>query len=134
MNIAKIKQKLPFHHNIPCIFQVDMMKWFIFWHQSSFISGQDIDSSHYVCDVLDYSKGTWRNCDDDTITNYSGYPKNVYDYLSNKNEQKKGEFIMNGSDRIVSMLYIKETFLNPAHTLFVPVNQYPKILKILRGE
>ena len=36
--------------------------------------GKSMDSGHYVCDVLDHNKGTWRNCDDDTMTNYSGYP------------------------------------------------------------
>ena len=39
------------------------------------ITGNDMDSGHYVCDVLDYNTGTWWNCDDDTITKYSGYPK-----------------------------------------------------------
>ena len=41
---------------------------------------------------------------------------------------------MNGSDRILSMVYIKETLLHPEHTLFVLVNQYPKTLKISRRE
>ena len=26
INIEKIKQKLPFHHNIPCLFQVNILK------------------------------------------------------------------------------------------------------------
>ena len=34
---SKIKQKFPFYHNIPCLFQVAMMKWFILWPQSSFM-------------------------------------------------------------------------------------------------
>ena len=38
---------------------------------------------------------------------------------------------MDGSDRILSLLYIKETLLYPTHTIFVLENQYPKILKIL---
>ena len=81
--------------------------------------GKDVDSGHYVCDVLDYNTGTWWNCDDETIINYSGYPYNVYNDLSNETEQKKGRnFIMNGSYRIMSILYIKETFLHPEHTLF----------------
>ena len=45
--------------------------------------GKDMNSVHYVCDVLDYNTGTWWNCDDDTIANYSGYPENVYYNLSN---------------------------------------------------
>ena len=47
--------------------------------------GNEMDSGHYVCDVLDYNIGTWRNYDYDTITKYSGYPKNVYDNLSKEN-------------------------------------------------
>ena len=49
-----------------------------------------MDSGHYACDILDYNTGTWWNCDDDTITKYSGYPKNLYGNLSKENEQKKG--------------------------------------------
>ena len=26
--------------------------------------GNDMDQGNYVCDVLDYNIGTWRNCDD----------------------------------------------------------------------
>ena len=39
--------------------------------------GNDMDKCHYVCDVLYYNSGTWWNCDDATITQYPGYPKNV---------------------------------------------------------
>ena len=42
----------------------------------------DMDKVNYVCDVLDYNTGTWWKCDDDTITQYLGYPMNVYDDLS----------------------------------------------------
>ena len=45
--------------------------------------GKDMDSGHYVCDILDYSTGTWWNCDDGKITNYSGYTESVYDNVSN---------------------------------------------------
>ena len=41
---------------------------------------------------------------------------------------------MDGSDRIVSILNIKETFLYPEHTIFVLGNRFSKILKILRRE
>ena len=40
--------------------------------------GNDMDKGHYVCDVLYYNKGTCWNCDDETITQYPGYPMNVY--------------------------------------------------------
>ena len=45
--------------------------------------GQYMDSVHYICDLLDYNTGTWWNCDNYTINNYSGYPENFYDNLSN---------------------------------------------------
>ena len=51
--------------------------------------GKYMDSGLYVCDVLYYNTGTWWNGDDDTITNYSGYPYNIYNYLSNENQQKR---------------------------------------------
>ena len=47
--------------------------------------GKDMDSGNYVCDVLYYNIGTWWNYDDDTITNYSGYPEDVYNNLLNEN-------------------------------------------------
>ena len=53
--------------------------------------GNDMDKDHYVCHVLDYTIGTWWNCDDSTITQHSGYTMNVYDNLSIDNEQKKGK-------------------------------------------
>ena len=68
--------------------------------------GNDIDKGHYACDLLDYHKGTWWNCDDDTITQYLGYPMNVYDDLSTDKIKKGGKVSMDGSDRIVSILYI----------------------------
>ena len=36
--------------------------------------GKSMDSGYYMCDILDHNTGTWRNCDDDTMTKYSGYP------------------------------------------------------------
>ena len=52
--------------------------------------GNDMNSGHYICDVLYYNTGTWWNCDDGTITKYSGYPDNVYDNSSKRNEPKDG--------------------------------------------
>ena len=43
---------------------------------------KDMDKGNYIFDVLDYNTVTWRNCDDDTITQYTGFPMNVYDDLS----------------------------------------------------
>ena len=42
----------------------------------------DMDQGHYVCDVLEYNTGTWWNCDDEKVTQYPGYPMNVYNDLS----------------------------------------------------
>ena len=89
--------------------------------------GNDMDSGHYVCDLLDYNTGTWWNCCDDTITKYEVYPNNVYDNLSIDNEQKKRkDCILDGSDSIVSIYILKKIFLHPAPTLFVQLNQYTK--------
>ena len=52
--------------------------------------GKDMYSGHQVCGVLDYNTGTWWNYDDDKITNYLVYPENIYDSLSNGNEQNRG--------------------------------------------
>ena len=53
-----------------------------------------MDSGDYVCYALDYSTLIWWNFDDDTITDYSGYPENFYDNWSNENEQKKGKNVL----------------------------------------
>ena len=44
--------------------------------------GNDMDQRHQVCDILYYNTGTWWNCDDEKITQYPGYPMNVYNDLS----------------------------------------------------
>ena len=41
-----------------------------------------MDKGPYVCDVLDYNTGTLWDCDDGTITQYTGYPMYVCDDLS----------------------------------------------------
>ena len=51
--------------------------------------GKYMDSGNYVCDLLGYNKVTWWNCDDETITQYPGYPMNVYDDLSIDKKQKR---------------------------------------------
>ena len=50
--------------------------------------GNDMDQGHYVCDLLYYNTGTWWNCDDGKVTQYPGYPMNVYNDLSSDKEQK----------------------------------------------
>ena len=44
--------------------------------------GNDMDQGQYICDVLDYSTGTWWKCDDEIVTKYPGYPTNVYNEVS----------------------------------------------------
>ena len=44
--------------------------------------GNDMDQRHYLCGLLDYNTGTWWNCDDEKVTQYPGYPMNVYNDLS----------------------------------------------------
>ena len=51
--------------------------------------GNDMYQGHYVCDVLDYNTGTCWNCDDETITQYPGYPMNVYNDLSSDKKTKE---------------------------------------------
>ena len=40
------------------------------------------DKGHYVCNILDFNTVTWRNFEKDSITQYPGYPMNVYYNLS----------------------------------------------------
>ena len=71
-----------------------------------------MNKGHYVCDVLDYNTGTRWNCDDETITQYPGCTMNVYNDLSvDKKTKKRKKTIMDGSDRILSMLYIRKDIL-----------------------
>ena len=70
--------------------------------------GKDMDKGHYASDVLDYNKGTWWNFGDDTITQYPGYTMNLYyEPLIDKKQKQNWKIVcMNGSDKIVSMVYI----------------------------
>ena len=54
--------------------------------------GKDIDSGNSYWYVLDYNTGTWWICEDETITNFGGYPENVYDELSHENEKIQGKY------------------------------------------
>ena len=50
-----------------------------------------MDKGHFVCDILDYNTVTWWNCDDEKITQYPGYPMNLYNDLSIDKGQKRGK-------------------------------------------
>ena len=56
----------------------------------------------------DMDKSPWWNCDDETITQYTGYPMNVYDDLSIDKSKKREKIGMDVSDSIVSMLYTRK--------------------------
>ena len=82
--------------------------------------GNDIDQGHYVCDVLDYNTGTWWNCEDEIVTEYPGYPMNVYNELSSDKKQKIGKRQdMDGSEIIVSMIYISKDILSVRTHYFI---------------
>ena len=74
--------------------------------------GNYMDQGHYICDILDYSTGTWWKCDDETITKYLGYPMNVYNEFSSDKKDKKGKrHDMDGSEIIVSIIYTRKDIL-----------------------
>ena len=78
-----------------------------------------MDGVNWYCDALNYNRVTWFKCDDDKIVEFRGYPDNVYDELLHENEQNQGKIdFMKVSDKIVSMLYIKETLSHPELTHF----------------
>ena len=67
-------------------------------------------SVHFACAVLDYNTVTWWRCDDDMITNFPGYPYNVYDDLSHENEQKEGWDFYE---------WIRYIFFNVIHVIYI---------------
>ena len=58
--------------------------------------GNYMDKGQYLCDVFDYNTGTWWNFDDETITQYPGYPMNVCDDLSIDKKLKNEKMCMGG--------------------------------------
>ena len=67
------KETFPYHPNFRCISsKYDEVVYIIVFIKIHV--GKDMDHVHYGCDVFYYSTGTWQNCDDDRIPNYSGYP------------------------------------------------------------
>ena len=91
---------------------------------------------HYICDVLDYSTVTWWKCDDEIITKYPGYPLNVYDELecNNNNKTKSKRHDMDGSDSIVSIIYIRKIYWGLELTCLLLGCQEPKIWNIFWRE
>ena len=95
--------------------------------------GNYMYKGHYVCDILEYNTVTWCIYDDDTITKYSVYPMNVYDNLSiDKKPKKWKEVIMGGSDRIVSMLYIKKYILALSTYYFITGRSVSKVIENIK--
>ena len=50
-----------------------------------------MDQGQYTCDVLDYNTVTRWNCDDEKVTQYPGYPMNVYNDVASNKKQKIGK-------------------------------------------
>ena len=72
-----------------------------------------MDKVHYVCDVLDYNTGTWWNCDDETITQYPGYPINVYNDLSiDKKQKKRGILLWMDKIGLCTCYVLENTFFH----------------------
>ena len=82
MNTAKIKPKiaLPAQYSVSFPDKHPEVLYIIF--SIKLHIGNGTDKGHYVFDVLYYSTGTWWNCNDETITQYPGYPSNIYNDLS----------------------------------------------------
>ena len=78
-----------------------------------------MDKGCYICGVLEYNTVTWWNFDDATIIQYSGYPMYLYDNLWIYIEQKRGKVILDGSDRIVSMIYIDKDIISLSTYYFI---------------
>ena len=74
--------------------------------------GNCLDQVRYICDVLDYNTGTWWKCDDEIVTKYPGYPMNVYNEVSSDKKRKKSKrHDMDGSEGIVTIIYIRKDIL-----------------------
>ena len=89
--------------------------------------GDDMDKSHDVCDVLDYNTGTWWNYNDETITQYPGYPPNVYNDLSNSKKQKKRKkCVWMDQIGLYPGYIVKNTFLHRALIILLQGSKYQK--------
>ena len=95
--------------------------------------GNDMDQGQYVCDVLDYITGTWWNCDDEKVTQYPGYPMNVYnDLSSDKNHKKRKRKDMDGLDRIVYMIHIRKETLSVRTYCFITGKSISKYMEHIK--
>ena len=95
--------------------------------------GNDIYKCHYVCDLFDCNKVTWWNCDDDTITQYTGYPINIYNDLSIYKKQKKGgKVCMDVLDMIVSMLCLKKYIIASSTYFFIRGKSVSKEIEYIK--
>ena len=94
-----------------------------------------MNQGHYVCDVLYYNTETEWNCDDDTITQYPGYPMNFYNDLSiDKKQKEKNMCIWIYQIGLCPYYIFKEAFLHRSINLLLQGSQYKKKLNILREE
>ena len=77
--------KLPFHHNITCLFQVGSNAVVHILFSIKIHVGKYIYSFHYYCDVLSHRIVTYWGCDNERMTDLRGYLDNVYNELLNEN-------------------------------------------------
>ena len=69
-------------------------------------------SGHYYCGILYFITGIYLCCDDDTITQLTGLPDNVYsDSSYHKASKNWWKVVIIVSDNIVSVVYIKTKIL-----------------------
>ena len=93
----------------------------------------DKEKGNYVCDVLEYSTGTRWNCDDAKITQCPVYPMNVYNDLSSDKKQKIGKRQdMDGSARIVSMIYIRKDIFSLRTHSFITGKSISKYMEHIK--
>ena len=91
-----------------------------------------MNKGHYVCDVLEYKKEIWWYFNVDTITQYPGYPMNVYDDLSIYKKQKLKKCVWIDQIGLCPCYIFKNKFLYWELALLLQVTKYQKIYNILR--
>ena len=52
-------------------------------------NGNSLDSGHYFIDLFNFNTEMWRKCDDDEITQISGFPEALYTKESHKQKIHK---------------------------------------------
>ena len=90
MHIAK-KNSLPLQYYLSFSVINDEVVYILV--SIKFHQGKDMDSVHYYCVFWGFNTRTWQRCDDDTISEFRGYPGSVYNESSQEDLYKKEEYI-----------------------------------------